>query len=369
MSLPASESIYCALTSFARYRMRFLPLFKFGHRARATSWGIALCTTFIVASFSVVAGLGNSMDALERNFESDYYLVTKPGQSGLEFFSEFEVGGEIQLPAFGVLTSARVGPSGPEVNVFAISAGSQPLPGIPTVTGDNMLAGPDASFWGIVTLSGVATVTANITGYFQSPIFPSGWLLGSMSLLETLSGSERLYNFVIGESIAPDSADSLTENGYVVQPMVGIIDFLDSSVTEVKEDVMWALLPSAFVIVILAYSFIGTETADKRHEIGVMKTVGAGRRRILAYLLSNALIICAWGGLLGIALGIVISYGISTVASSLFSSVLIVKAGELLLIEAYVATVLAGFIGALIPSIRMTLSSPVDDLREVAPSY
>ena len=60
--------------------MRSLPFFKFGSRARSTSLGIAICTMFIVASFSVAGGLRTSMDKLKDSFSEDTYLVTMPGQ-------------------------------------------------------------------------------------------------------------------------------------------------------------------------------------------------------------------------------------------------------------------------------------------------
>ena len=348
--------------------MRSLPLFRFGARARSTSWGVALCTMFIVASFSVVGGLGNSMNALESSFEADHFLVTKPGPGGLEFFSIQTVSGALGPSAYGLITTATVAPYGLSVTVFALDQHGLLLLEAASIDEGLMLTGPDLHLFGPVSLTGVGTVNADIIGEFESPFFPSDWLVADMSLLESLTGSDGLVNFAIGDDINPSEENTLTEQGFVIQPMTGIIAFLDSGVREVEQDVTWALLPSAFVIAVLAYSFIGTETADRRHEIGVVKTMGAGRRRVLGYLLSNALMICAWGGLLGVGLGIVLSYGMSTVASSLFSSVFIVKASELLLAEAYLVTVAAGLVGALIPAVRMTVSSPVEDLKEVTPS-
>jgi putative ABC transport system permease protein len=160
---------------------------------------------------------------------------------------------------------------------------------------------------------------------------------------------------------------ALEEQGFVVQPLIGIIDFLNSGVHEIKNDAVWVLIPSAFVIAVLAYSFIGSETADRRHDIGIVKTLGAGRKRVLGYLLLNALVISAWGGLLGVALGVVLSYALSTAASAMFTSVFMIETSEMLLVVSFFATVGAGVLGALIPAVKMTLTSPVQDLKEVAP--
>lgn len=346
--------------------MRSLPLFKFGPRARSTSWGIALCTMFIVASFSVVSGLNNSMEALERNFETDLSLVAKPGPAGNQFFERDAVSSLIPQAAFGIYTLASVGSHG-QIGLLAAEGNLQLLPGIPEVQGNEMLAGPDSRLVGNLTLTGRSTAVGVVVGTYQSPISPSDWYLCGMPLVENLTGSSGLRNFAIAENLTTTNRESLVAGGFSVQAVIGIIDFLGSGVDEVQADVTWALVPSVFVIAVLAYSFLGTETADKRHEIGVVKTLGAGRWKVLRYLMSDALLISAWGGLLGIALGIVLSYGMSTAASSIFSSVFVIKSSEVLLVEAYIATICAGLAGALLPAVRMTLSSPVEDLKEVAP--
>jgi ABC-type antimicrobial peptide transport system permease subunit len=62
-----------------------------------------------------------------------------------------------------------------------------------------------------------------------------------------------------------------------------------------------------------------------------------------------------------------LSYGVSTLASSMFTSVFVIKVSESLLLLSFIVTVGAGVAGALFPALKMTLSSPVEDLKEVAP--
>jgi hypothetical protein len=347
--------------------MRSLPLFKFGPRARSTSLGIALCTMFIVASFSVVGGLRTSMDTLKSNFTSDYYLATKPGPVGMEFFSEQSVSEISQQSAFGVFASARTLPEGDSASVFAINDPHAILPESHITFGNELLKGQDSPFWGHIVLEAQSVVSANVSGYFSSSIFPSNWMLGSLGLLGNLTEQSGGFNFIILRNPGSSAGEYLRSRGFSLQPMIGIIEFLDSGVQEIEHDANWALIPSVFVIAVLAYSFLGTETTDRRHDIGIIKTVGAGRWRILFYMLASALIISVWGGLLGLALGIVLSYGVSTVASSMFTSVFVIKASESLLLLSFIVTVGAGVAGALIPSLKMTLSSPVEDLKEVTP--
>ncbi len=348
--------------------MRQLPLFKFGTRAKSTSFGIALCTMFIVASFSVVNGLEASMDRLSATFESDRYLITKPGESGMSFFDAGELEEMGDEVALGVVANVRILPYDESVTVFSVTDAYGVLPAPLNHSSDTVLKSGLKFSIGDITLVGESTLDLPLNGTYSSTIFPSDWLLTSVSVARTLTNQTTGYNYAVSGALDEASISMLEEDGFSVQSMVGIVEFLESGIGEIRADMVWVLLPSAFVIAVLAYSFIGAEVSDRRHEIGILKTLGAGRMRVLSYLLGDALVICAWGGILGIALGIVLSYAISTSASAVFTSVFVMRVDEALVIVALVMTVFAGVVGALVPAVRMTVSSPVADLKEVGPS-
>lgn len=316
---------------------------------------------FIVASFSVAGGVRNSTEKLERSFSADYYLVTLPAEHGLGFFDQAGLSSSSAKSAFGMFALVVAQPSGQKVTVFSVEDLNHVLPSSISTTGNDVLAGTNLALVGSLSLG---SETVAVSGKFSSTMFSNDWLFGSHQLLSSLTG-EPGYNFAISKSLTPGEVKSLGSSGFSVEPMIGIIEFLRSGTGEIERDMSWVLLPSSFVTAVLAYSFLGSETADRRHEIGIVKTIGAGRRRVLSYLLVNAVIVSAWGGALGLALGIVLSYGISTLASTMFASVFVIKASEALLLLSFAAAVLAGLAGALIPAIKMTWSSPVDDLREV----
>ena len=348
--------------------MRSLPLFKFGSRARSTSWGIAVCTMFIVASFSVVGGLRTSMDTLKDNFSEDTFLATKPGTSGPDFFSELSVHEVARNSALGILADVVVYPYGTRVMAFAVSGNPSVLPEQFYVTGTDAMRGDRFPYAGNMTLQDKTSIDVSIVGGYSSTVFPSNWLLCSAATLQTLTGHADMFNFIVVKGPSPADRAYLEDRGFSIQPLTSIVEFLDSGIGEIESDAFWILIPSSFVIAVLAYAFVGIETSDRRHDIGIIKTVGAGRWRILSYLLLNALVISTWGGLVGIALGVVLSYGISTVASSLFTSVFVVRASESVILISLVAAAGAGLVGALGPAVKMTLTSPVDDLREVTRS-
>ena len=342
--------------------MRALPLFRFNSRAKSTSWGIALCTMFIVASFSVVGGLRTSMDKLSDNFESDLYLVTWDGFAGPESLSSL-----INQSALGAYTFAVVEPLGMSVTVFAVSDPNHILPEVLAVDGNNVRVGSSLSLTGNISLHAIGEVDAVVVGKYSSSIFPSNWILGNQSLVYSLAdrpGEE--YNFAIAKSLSPEELRTLEWRGFHVQRFVGIIQFLDSGINEIQADATWVLVPSSVFVALLAYSYIGSEISDRRHEIGILKTIGAGRRKVLSYILSGAVLTCGWGAALGLALGIVLSYGLATAASSLFTSVFLIHMEENLLVMSYLITLAAGFVGALVPALRMAMTRPVNDLKEAS---
>ena len=321
-----------------------------------------MCTMFIVASFSVVSGLRTSMDKLSDNFESDLFLVT-----GVGFFGPEDLSSIINQSALGAYTFAVVQPPGVSVTVFAVSDPNHILPEVLAVSGNSVRVGSSLSLTGNITLHSIAEVDAVVVGQYSSSIFPSNWILGNQSLLYSLMdrpGEE--YNFAIAKSLSPEELKTLERRGFDVQPFVGIIQFLDSGVNEIQADATWVLVPSSVFVALLAYSYIGSEISDRRHEIGILKTIGAGRRKVLSYILSGAALTCGWGAALGLALGIVLSYGLATAASSLFTSVFVVHMQESLLVMSYMVTLAAGVVGALVPALRMAMTRPVNDLKEAS---
>lgn len=342
------------------------PLFRFNERARATSLGIALCTMFIVASFSVVGGLRTSMERLSANYSTELYLLTMPGGEGLQFFSAEQLFGILPRYAMGTVSTVEITPGNLTVTAFSVVDEFKILPERFLVSGRDCLAGSALNIIGDVTVVGHEAVNATVLGKYSSAMFPNHWLLCSSAMMsELLGGLTPPYNFAIAKGLDADDIAYLESQGFFVQPTVAIMDFLESSVDEIEHDATWVLLPSAFVIAVLAYSFIGAETADRRHDIGIIKTLGAGRRRVFGYLLANAFVISAYGGVFGVALGIVLSYALSTAASAVVSSVFVIETSELLLVAAFLVTVVAGVAGAMLPAARMTLTSPVEDLRVV----
>lgn len=96
---------------------------------------------------------------------------------------------------------------------------------------------------------------------------------------------------------------------------------------------------------------------ERTREIGVRMAVGARRRDILRQFLIEALVITFMGGVLGIVLGISISYGVSNFAE--WNT--IIKPSSVLL--AFIFSVLVGIIFGLYPARKASLMKPIEALR------
>jgi len=349
------------------FQMKNLPLFKFTGRARATSWAIAFCTMFIVSGFSIVSGLGKSMDNLVDNFSSEYALITSSDESSLGQHTAQEFSGIANITAFCTWAQPVLESTGEIVSVFSITDPFQILPEDYSVQSGTVLVGSALPLSGSITLVGSEAVTVQVSGRFSSTMFSPYWIMGTSDLLRSLLGAETdAFNFAIAKGLSDAQVDDLLDDGFSVQELIGIVEFLESGTNEIESDARWILIPSAFAVAVLAYGFIGSETADRRHDIGILKTLGAGRSRILGYLLADGLLISSWGAVLGVALGIMLAYAVTTFASAAFTSVFILEIEEWNMLLSFLATVGAGSLGALIPALRMSFTSPVEDLKEVA---
>lgn len=304
------------------------------------------------------------MDTLEGNFSSDKYLVTRPSESGPSYFDPSTVTSILDKCAFGAYVRVIVDETEEAATVYYLKDEGRLFPSIADPGPFQLYVSKGLVLGPVNLTSGEAHTEAVIVGMSVVPEFPSDWMLGNRSLVESLSGHPGEANFAITDSLTEDQRALLRSEDLSVESMTGVIDFLGLSVDQIQDDILLILLPSAFVIAVLSYGFVGSETADRRHDIGILKTIGAGRSRILGYLFAEALFISLWGGLLGIAFGIILSYGLSTAVSTVFTSVFLMRIELGLLALALLATVAAAAAGALVPALKMTMSSPVSDLRE-----
>jgi putative ABC transport system permease protein len=95
--------------------------------------------------------------------------------------------------------------------------------------------------------------------------------------------------------------------------------------------------------------------AERTREIGVRKAIGAKRRTILLQFLIEAVLVCLFGGLVGLSIAWSASLGLKKLLPTSISPVVVTIA----ILVSLITGVVAGFL----PAWRAARMDPVDALR------
>ena len=97
--------------------------------------------------------------------------------------------------------------------------------------------------------------------------------------------------------------------------------------------------------------------AERAHEIGIRKAVGATNLHIFIQFLLESLILCCSGGILGLILGYIVIFLISlSIPFSPFIS-------PTILLSVIITPIIIGTIFGLYPALKASLKNPIDSLK------
>lgn len=97
--------------------------------------------------------------------------------------------------------------------------------------------------------------------------------------------------------------------------------------------------------------------AERNHEIGIRKAVGASSRNILIQFLFEALILCLLGGVFGIILGYILAFLISIITP--FAPHLSIG----IIILTFLTTFIVGILFGIYPALKAASKNPIDSLK------
>jgi putative ABC transport system permease protein len=124
----------------------------------------------------------------------------------------------------------------------------------------------------------------------------------------------------------------------------------------------------------LVYNAMAVSVAERRHDIGILRSVGATRNQVRGLFLIETALLGLAGTALGLPLGRVLAYLSLGPMQELVRSILPLHVREIemglpLVVSAVAAGLLTAFLAALVPATRAAAEEPADAVRRVPPSF
>jgi putative ABC transport system permease protein len=173
------------------------------------------------------------------------------------------------------------------------------------------------------------------------------------------------------QEVAQRIRDWLGNRGTVKTPE----EFADSVVSEVTGAMELALaIGGAGALVVglfLVYNVLSVGVAERRHDIGILRSVGATRRQIAGLFVMEAAGLGLLGSALGLPLGMGLAWGLLGRTSRVVSDLLVrteearVDVSGQLLLFALLAGTLTAVVAALVPALQAAGEEPADAVRRV----
>ena len=120
------------------------------------------------------------------------------------------------------------------------------------------------------------------------------------------------------------------------------------------------------VSVIISGIIFAVTFSERRHELGVLRALGAGRAKLMNICLSEAFTVSMYGALTGVFLGGLLVLAVSPFAASAMRLPFLMPPVSVLIIAALASagiSVLTGTLAAVVPAVRASRVDVIDALR------
>lgn len=148
-----------------------------------------------------------------------------------------------------------------------------------------------------------------------------------------------------------------------VEPAQEALDQAIDDLNDMLRYASYVILFTSFVILICIANTISMSTQDRAQEIGILRSMGFERYRILGLILAESITL----GLIGGTLGCLSAYLMLTLGNQQFSMrgfTVPLQIRPVLLLVGIVSSLLVGFAGGLLPAIRASRVPIVVSLRK-----
>lgn len=147
------------------------------------------------------------------------------------------------------------------------------------------------------------------------------------------------------------------DNNFEIRKSDGILETLKSITSELRIGTIAIALMTLLGAAIGLMNIMLVSVTERTREIGVRKALGATRNNILIQFLTEAIVICQLGGLLGILFGIMMGFGISVAIKGRF----VIPWDWMTL--GFVVCMVVGVISGLYPALKASRLDPIESLR------
>ena len=137
----------------------------------------------------------------------------------------------------------------------------------------------------------------------------------------------------------------------------GLVEIIKENTTNIRLGTIVVGLMTLLGAAIGLMNIMLVSVTERTKEIGICKALGATRRTILTQFLTEAIVICQLGGLVGIVFGVLIGFGVSQLMGGTF------HVPWLWIFAGIVTCFVVGLVSGIYPAMKAAKLDPIESLR------
>ena len=147
------------------------------------------------------------------------------------------------------------------------------------------------------------------------------------------------------------------ENDFEINKSDGLIDLIKENTVKIRLGIIFIAIITLLGAAIGLMNIMLVSVTERTREIGIVKAVGATQRNILTQFLTEAVVICQLGSIVGIIFGVLVGFGVSAIIGGRY----IIPWNWMIL--AIIISLITGLASGLYPALKAARLDPIESLR------